>query len=644
MRACPTALVALVALAALSLLSGCAKPARTVVLVTLDTTRADHLGCYGFQGAVTPALDAFAREAVLFEQAHATAPVTLPSHTSMFTGEYPPLHGVRYNGMFHVAEKSVLLAERLRDAGFKTAAVPSSYPVARETGLAQGFEVYRDLFSETKTPLPADSERKADEVTRLGVEWLEQQGKDRAFLWLHYFDPHAPYAPPFPYSAEFREHPYDGEIAYMDQALGKLFAELKRIGRWDDAVVLIAGDHGEGLYDHGEIAHADLVYQSTIHVPLLIKAPGTRARRVTEPVSLVDVAPTLLELAGLEVPSMAGRSLVPQLGGKPGEMRSLYFESIADSLLYGWSPLEGVRRGPWKFVRSSAPELYDVGTDPAERVDRHATDAEVAQDLDAELRRLEESWKGKGEVTATRTPLDPRQMALFVSLGYMVGAASTERGEGRNPRDGIHLIKAISQGKELLDAKQPAGAIAVWETVLKEDPKNRFVLLQCAMACIDMKDLPRATRYADRLVEAYPDFAPGAIVLGELWVQRGDPNRAAAIFEAASSVHPDDRALAYRRALALLTAGRVPEARALLDGLVQAEPETPSLWLARGAARARGGDATGAAADFEEGVRRGYDDAEVLATEPLLEPLRALPSYPAAAERVQAAAAAKGSK
>ena len=473
----------------------------------------------------------------------------------------------------------------------------------------------------------------------------EQRGTTSAFLWLHYFDPHAPYAPPFPYSAEFREHPYDGEIAYVDQALGKLFAELKRIGRWDDAVILIAGDHGEGLYEHGEVAHADLVYQSTIHVPLLIKAPGTRARRVSEPVSLVDVAPTLLELAGLEVPAMAGRSLVPQLRGKPGEMRSLYFESIADSLLYGWSPLEGVRRGPWKFVRSSAPELYDVGTDPAERVDRHATDAEVAQDLDAELRRLEESWKGKAEVTATRTPLDPRQMALFVSLGYMVGAASTERGEGRNPRDGIHLMKADLAGEGAARRQAARGCARRLGDGAAGGPQEplRPAAVRRRLPSRS-KDFPRATRYADRLVEAYPDFAPGAIVLGELWVQRGDPDRAAAIFEAAASVHPDDRALAYRRALALLTAGRVPEARALLDGLVEAEPETPSLWLARGAARARGGDATGAAADLEEGVRRGYDDAEVLATEPLLEPLRALPSYPAAAARVQGAAAAKGSK
>jgi arylsulfatase A-like enzyme len=636
--------VALLAVAAVSCVTGCAKPARTVVLITLDTTRADHLGAYGFAEGRTPVLDALAGEAVLFEQAHATAPVTLPSHTSMFTGEYPPLHGVRYNGMFHVAEKTVTLAERLREAGFRTAAVPASFPVSRGTGLAQGFEVYRDLFSESKPPPPATAERKAEEVTRLGLEWLKAHREERTFLWLHYFDPHAPYEPPFPYSAEFREHPYDGEIAYVDRELGRLFEGMQDLGVWEDAVVLVAGDHGEGLFDHGEEAHADLVYQSTIHVPFLVKAPGMDARRVADPVSLVDVTPTVLELAGLPVPAMAGRSLTPLLRGERGEIRALYFESIADSLLFGWSPLEGVRRGPWKYIRSTAPELYHVPTDPGERVDRHATDAQVAADLAAELEQLEASWKGKEETTAEPTPLDPQQIALFASLGYVVGAGSETRGEGRNPRDGIHLTKVVSMGQELMDARQYPRALTIWQRLLDEDPKNRFALLQSALAASEMADFEAATRFADRLVEAYPDFAPGTILLGELWIKRGDAVRAAKVFEAGASVHPDDRALTYRWSLALLTTGRVAEARAILDRLVSGAPDNPSLWVARGAARARDGDPAGAESDLEEAVRRGYDDYDVLATEPLLDPLRRLPGYAALADRVKAAAGKRDEK
>ncbi len=638
-------LPAALALACAALQGGCTRPARTVILVTLDTTRADHLGCYGYREGHTPVLDGLAAEAVLFEQAQAPVPVTLPSHTSMFTGEYPPVHGVRYNGMFHVAESSVMLAERFKDAGFRTAAIPAAYPVARETGLAQGFEVYRDLFSESKGTLSADAERKAEEVTRLGVEWLRGMGDDaRIFLWLHYFDAHGPHAPPFPYSAQFRDRPYDGEIAYIDQALGALIEGLKTAGRWDDAVVMIAGDHGEALYEHGEPAHSDLVYQSTLHVPLLVKAPGMRPHRVSDPVSLVDVAPTLLELAGLKRPPLAGESLVPLLRGKTVPMRVVYFESLADSLLYGWSPLEGVRRGNWKYIRSSSPELYDLASDPGERSDRHGADRDVAQDLAQALTHLEGSWSGKEGGTVNPTPMDPRQEEMLRNLGYVGGEISTERRAGRNPRDGIYLLRTVSQGQELMDAHFPERAREVWQTVLQEDPDNRFVLLQSAYASIALEDFAGAQRFAEHLVQVYPEFAPGAIVLGELWIRRGEPARAVAVFEAASARHPEDQGLTYRYALALLTAGRVADARKLLDPLIQAKPDTAALWLARGAARARSGDAAGAAADLDEAVRRGFDDPEVLATEPLLAPLRTLPSYPAAAAKVQVKSAAKGSK
>lgn len=639
-------LPAALALACVALQGGCTKPARTVILVTLDTTRADHLGCYGYRDGQTPVLDGLAAEAVLFEQAQAPVPVTLPSHTSMFTGEYPPVHGVRYNGMFHVAESSVMLAERLKEAGFRTAAIPAAYPVARETGLAQGFEVYRDLFSETKGTLATNAERTAEEVTRLGLEWLRGVGEDaRVFLWLHYFDAHGPHAPPFPYSAQFRERPYDGEIAYIDQALGALIDGLKGAGRWDDAVVMIAGDHGESLYEHGEPAHSDLVYQSTLHVPLLVKAPGMRAHRVPDPVSLVDVAPTLLELAGLKRPPMAGQSLVPLLRGKTVPTRVVYFESLADSLLYGWSPLEGVRFGKWKYIRSTAPELYDLESDPGERANRHDTDRDDAQEMARALAGLEGSWSGKEGGTVNPTPMDPRQEEMLRNLGYVGGEISTKRRAGRNPRDGIYLLRTVSQGQELMEAHLPERAREVWQTVLQEDPDNRFVLLQSAYASIALQDFAGAQRFAEHLVEVYPEFAPGAIVLGELWIRRGEPARAVAVFEAASTLHPEDRGLTYRYALALLTAGKVDDARKLLDKLIQEKPDVAAVWLARGAARARSGDATSASADLEEAVRRGYDDAEVLAGEPLLAPLRALPSYAAALAKVQAAAAsAKGSK
>src|SRR5713101_4816300 len=348
-------------------------PPRTVVLVSIDTLRADHVGAYGDGQAETPALDAIAREGLVFDAAWSPVPLTLPAHASMLSGRYPPRHGVRANGVHRLAGTVPLVAESFVRGGFRSAAVVGGYPLDARFGLGRGFDLYDDR-------MPASSagahypERRGAEVADRAIAWLQQQGTDgRVFLFVHFYDPHADYDPPPPYAARFAGRPYDGEIAYVDAQVGRLRSALEAQGRWRDAVVLVVSDHGEGLGEHGEDTHGMLLYEPTLRVPLVVRAPAVRPGRAPEAVSIVDVAPTLLALSGLPRLSDAdGVSLV----GTRDPQRALYAETLGPLLDHGWSGLRALRRGRWKLVDAASPELFDLAADPGERRDLWPTAAE----------------------------------------------------------------------------------------------------------------------------------------------------------------------------------------------------------------------------------------------------------------------------
>ncbi|MBN2715667.1 MAG: sulfatase, partial [Deltaproteobacteria bacterium] len=278
-----------------------------ILVITTDTTRADHLGCYGHKGIQTPNIDGLAREGVLFEEAFSVQPVTLPAHCSIFTGIYPFRHGVRDNNIYQLSRENETLAELLSSRGYLTTAFVASYILNHRFGLDQGFRYYNDRFVKPKQKgrLPVD--RQASEVSFLATEWLREMGGELKtqpfFLWLHYYDPHADYSPPHPWNTAYGD-PYDGEIAYMDDWLGYLFDELKKAGKWDNTMVVLVGDHGEGLGEHSENTHGMFIYRSTTHVPLIIRCPGRAhgGRRVTSRVSQVDILPTVMKALGHEPP------------------------------------------------------------------------------------------------------------------------------------------------------------------------------------------------------------------------------------------------------------------------------------------------------------------------------------------------------
>ncbi len=629
-------------ISALLLLAGCreTRDAGGIVLVTLDTTRADRLGCYGYTGGVTPELDALGAVGTRFDQANAPVPVTLPSHASMFTGTYPPVHGVRYNGLFKLGPPSRTVAEILREAGWATGAVPAAYPVHAGTGLEAGFESYQDLFSEPGAKdLPVTAERKAEDVTRLGLEWLRSQKGKRFFLWLHYYDPHTPYEPPFPFSAQFRDRRYDGEIAYMDREVGKALSALREMGLWDSTLVIVAGDHGEGLYDHGEKQHVNLVYQSTLHVPLIVKAPGQKKGRVvSEPVSLVDVAPTILDFARAGAPAaMDGVSLRSTLGGKNGPTRDLYFESIVGSLLYGWHPLEGLRRGRWKYIRSGRPELYDLAADPGENHNLFDAQPDVAEELATVLAADLARWeKTSARAETTATPLDRDALERLASLGYVGGSVTTANKGGADPRALIHLEGDLQLIRSALDEKDYAGVLAFCRRILEADPANRYALEQAAVAGARLGDFALAAGFAADLAKRYPEYVPGRVLAGEVEALRGDFARAVEVFRAGLGDHPREVALHYRLAVALVASRKYGEALAVADEALR-DPKTTaaaSFQVVRAVSCAGLGDPGGARDALAKAIALGFSDREVLESEPMLAPLRAVPGFRKALSRL----------
>jgi len=622
---------------ALAAAVSCRTETRGVLLVTLDTTRADRLGCYGYADAETPHLDALAESGVRFADAMAPVPVTLPSHASMFTGLLPPVHGVRYNGMFRLGQSSETIAERLSAAGWTTAGVSAGFSLAANTGIAQGFATYDDVAADLAPgDDPWKSDKNAAQVTDLGIAFLRRLGRERFFLWLHYWDPHEPYEPPFPFSARHHDRPYDGEIAYVDHELGRLFDALRDMKLWDGTLVIVAGDHGEGLYEHNEKMHANLVYQSTLHVPLIVKPPGrARPRVVEETVSLVDVAPTILDFAGVAGPEMEGISLKPAAYGDEPPRRSLYFESLAGSLVHGWSPLEGVRRGRFKYTRSTEPELFDLVADPREIDNVAGAEGAEAFELREALEQMESSWRQRGSaVEPTSVPLDPAEAEALASLGYLGGFVTDERRTGPHPKDRIYLEGDTLVARDHMLEGNYAAVLQHLEPVLARDPDNRYALQGAAAACAKLGRHDQALEYTGRMLAIYPEFTPGRILQGEIRASRGDLERAAEEFRKGLEYRPEESGLTYRLAVALFAMGRYPESKEIADRMIAKGVELPSFLVLRAACDAGLGDPGGSLQSLRDAIARGYNDREVLLTEPLLEPLRTIPGFDEAVEAI----------
>lgn len=462
-----------------------------VIVITIDTLRADHLGCYGYRAVKTPNIDALARQGILFWQAYTPTPVTFPSHTSIFTGTYPPFHGIRNNGNFILDSKALTLAEILTEHGYRTAAFIGAYVLDSYYGLDQGFQTYDDDFSEGKSnEQELYQEKNAEQVTQEAVKWLEKNGQDRFFIWLHYFDPHAPYSPPSPFREEYSHNLYDGEIAYTDYWLGVLFRQLQKQKLDAKTLVILTSDHGESLGEHDELTHGVFIYDSTLRIPLIIKGSQLpSSKTVSTQVRTIDLLPTILQILGINLPGqIQGQSLLNLVNGQPDKKeRILYCESYLPYYNHGWSPLSGIRTHDWKYIRAPKPELYDLRKDPAERRNRIGELSAVRGKMEAELSSLLSSIAPppKAEKNRHTEATDGNQAAFvpdqdrlkrLMSLGYISTASSIKPKEGSlaDPKDKIGLLNYLNRGMGFLEDKDPNRAIREFKTLVEMDPNNTF--------------------------------------------------------------------------------------------------------------------------------------------------------------------------
>ncbi len=456
-----------------------------VLLISIDTLRADRLGCYGYEKATTPVLDRLASESARFENAFSPVPLTLPAHASLLTGTYPIYHGVRDNSGFVLPEGRTTLAEVLRGEGYRTGAFVGAFVLDSKFGLGQGFERYFDDFdlSELETVSPGYVQRRADEVVAETLRWLGGDDDRPFFAWVHLYDPHDPYTPPQPYAAAHPGRPYDGEVAFTDHQIGVLLEGLRKMGRYEDTLIVVVADHGESLGEHGEQKHGLFVYNATQQVPLLVRLPGASgsAQVVSEPVSLVDVLPTilqLLEIGRARTPEAQGRPLGSLLLGKsPPPAADLYAESLYANRQFGWSPLRALYSGGYKYIQAPEPELYDLRQDFAEGRNLAPSNQALARRLEQKLGAFERRFAGNTEAASGARP-DAETLQKLQSLGYLAtagGEAPAREGPLPDPKAQIGLYNRIVDLFEASARNDHRTAIAGYRDVLEAQPELKIV-------------------------------------------------------------------------------------------------------------------------------------------------------------------------
>ena len=514
-------------------------PIRNVVLISLDTTRADHLGCYGHTGSTTPHIDAVAAEGVLFENVVAPVPLTLPSHVSMLTGTSPPYHGVHDNLSMALRPDVQTLAEVLGNEGFATAAVVGGLVLHRIYGLDRGFDSYRDGFS-------GASERPGNDTSRLAIEWLDERDDDRFFLFLHYYDPHFEYTPPEPFASRFPDDPYAGEIAFTDDCVGQVIARLKALGLYDSTLIVIVGDHGEMLLEHGEPAHGYFVYRSALAVPMILRGPGLPvSRRVQSIAGIVDVTPTICSLLGVDPPSpQHGIDLSRLLDDDrhPGGERYLYCESTTP-MKYLANGLWGLVGERWKYIQTTRPELYDMRADPGEQHNLFREYPDISETLRDRLELRLASEVGVG----IEADLDDETLARLRSLGYVGGAMNL----GKDTID-----QSTSDPKDLVDFH------------------NRFVELQHLESG---GQLDRAREIGQALLALRPDVPVVIERMCGIALERGDYDEAVEHCSRALVIDPDQFGAARDLGAAQATLGRLDEAIESYRNAVRIRPNAPRV-------------------------------------------------------------------
>ena len=557
-------------------------PRLNIILVTFDTTRADRLGVYGYQQGMTAGFDDFARRGVIFDRAYSPAPTTLPSHATMLTGLYPPEHGLRVNGSGQLKQQIPLLPEILKQHGYETGAFVAAAVLESQYGLDRGFDTYDDVLPRKKPGSQfSEPRRDGQDVVHSAIQWLRQKTSRPYFCWIHLYDAHGPYDSRREiYGNKFLEQPYDAGVAWQVHQFDRLMKFLKETKRDTSTLVVVAGDHGEGLHEHLETDHGMLLYNSTLHVPLVFAGPGvSRAgHRVPDVVSLVDLTPTLLQILNLPAPKhVSGRSLLPALKGQALGSRDCYAETDTPFTYNHWSPLRAVISERWKYIKTTRPELYDLENDPGELTNLVDSVPEEVQIMSDRLAILEESF-----VVATEQNLNlsDKDRAKLMSLGYLSGGNTIRNDSGSGDsevlpdvKDMLPLLAKFDEARLQIGEGRLDRSIELLKEVVaatNDFPAAGFLL---ANTLAQTGRLDEAKPVYQSVLAQRSDFVIAHLNLGKIFATQGDFERAAAEFREYISVIPDSAPGHFELASALVSLEKFDEAISEYTKAIQIAPQ-----------------------------------------------------------------------
>lgn len=596
------------------LFPACAREKPNVLFITLDTTRADHIGFISGESGVTPVLDSLVEKGVGFSNCIAVQPLTAPSHSSILTGLYPYSHGVRNNGGYVLGEDKVTLAERLKEAGYATHAVVSSFVLDSQFGFSQGFDGYDDDLRGGRRTRSPYKEISASRVAEKGLAWLRGRENDERpfFLWLHFYDAHAEYDPPEDVAAAFPDDPYSGEIHYADREMGRVIDYLRERGEIENTLIVVTADHGESLGEHGEKGHGVFVYDATTRVPLVFTGPGVPAgRRLDDVVSSTDIVPSLLELIGIRTTDrFDGQSLAGSFDGDPVAPRMAYSESFAPRINFGWSELRAARSGPIRVVEAPGREVYDLSSDPRELRNLFPESAGESRRMFAGLRQIAAGDPFE-TIGAPAAALDDETKKKLSALGYLTAAAPPVKGPRADPKDRIGYWETFNGAQNLMAARRYDEAIEVYSRLVEMDPENVVALSALAGAQAESGrkeaaiethrraleiDPSRETHYlatsrlfrglgrfedaetfARAAIRLQPESASGYVALAETFLEQNRFEEAETEFRKAMSIDPDSAPAVSGLGNTLNRAGRTADALKLLREGILRFPESHAI-------------------------------------------------------------------
>ena len=576
----------------------------SVILISIDTLRADHLGAYGYTKIHTPHIDSFASGGTLFAQAEAQVPLTLPSHTSLFTSTYPFENGVEENGE-RVPAGVMTLASVLQSHGYKTAAFIGSDFLDRRYGLDQGFDDYDSPFGHAPpglgNPLAMNLRRDGALVVRAAHQWLDAHRGQAVFVFVHLFDLHTPYTLPPAVARQQGISRYDAQLEYIDRVMGHFQQELNESGWWGKSLVVVFGDHGEGLGDHQETDHGYYLYESTLHVPLIVHWPHTIENRnskietgnstgvsspefrawpfvdrVEAPVGLIDVAPTILDYLRVPPPaSFQGTSQLSQIGalktGEPATPRAVYSESLYAHDAFHWAPLRALRAGKYKYIQAPKVELYNLEADPRERVNLIHQNAAMAAELQNQLAQTLTRYAPSER--AAPSALSPETLAELESLGYLAAEPQGKSEDsGPDPKDRFAEFELYQSAFVAFTAGHTTAALPTFQSILKSDPQNTLARFHLGECYLRIKKPEVALREWDTVLKLDPRYAPAAEAIGQYWLAQGEYVKARRRFQQVLALTPMSYTGHFQLAVADEHLGLLPEAREHLETACKLAP------------------------------------------------------------------------